>query len=69
MIHYKVQLQNGADGTISEQDIYVRWDPEKVPADEVARACAAQYTVAGGKNPGGGFRFPFAGLTAILQEA
>lgn len=44
---YNVTMQR-ADGQIVEAPYSVQWDPGKVPADEVARACAAEHTCAAG---------------------
>lgn len=61
---YKVQLQNRR-GEIAEVDYTVQWEPGKVSAEEVARACAAQATVASGATQDG-YKNLVVGLSAIL---
>lgn len=63
---YDVQLQQ-ADGQIVEREYRVKWDPAKVLPEEVARACAAEMTVASGGNMGSGFKMPHAGVSAVLR--
>jgi hypothetical protein len=65
---YLVQLQHGRSGQVEEVKYVVGWDPEKVSAEEVARACAAERQVAGGKIQGE-WKHPYIGLTAVLQDA
>jgi hypothetical protein len=66
---YKVTLQDQR-GEIVEPVYVVNWDPVKVPADEVAKLCAAEFTVKSGKTSDGkGYKRVFAGLSAqLLQE-
>lgn len=61
---YKVQLQNRR-GEIEEVDYVVQWEPTKVSSEEVARACAAQATVASGASQDE-YKNPVVGLSAIL---
>jgi hypothetical protein len=65
MFRYTVQLQS-ATGAMSEREYAVHWDPTKVGTEEVARACAAERTVAGGKHADGSFKMAYAGLSAVL---
>ena len=67
MFTYLVQLQR-ADGQIVEKEYKVHWDPTKVPAEDVARACAAEMTVASGRLDNEHYKMPHAGLTAVLQS-
>jgi hypothetical protein len=69
MFKYKVQMHDMADGmaTVVEVDYAVNWRPEIVNSEEVARACAAEYTVGSGRNMDNSYRLKFTGLSTILQ--
>lgn len=66
---YLVQMQT-SDGEIAEREITVGWDAEKVPPEEVARACAAMVTCEHGWTPApSGGTMPrklHVGLSAVL---
>lgn len=66
---YKVQLQT-SDGQIEEVDYRVQWNSEKIPTEEIARACAAEKTVGSGAMTINGekhWKRVYLGLSAVLQ--
>lgn len=65
MFRYIVTLQEPS-GEVLEVPYSVRWDPEKVGPELVARSCAAEHVVAGGKDTTGQWRRPCLPLTARL---
>lgn len=68
--HYQCQLQQ-ADGQIVEKRYSVYWSPDKVPPEEVARACAAEATCGSGRvetAEGVRYAMPHVGLTAVLLK-
>lgn len=68
MPKWKVVLAH-PDGQITEKEVSVLWDAEKVGADEVAKAVASMTMCEGGHNQDGSFKHPCEGVSAILLPA
>jgi hypothetical protein len=65
---YEVQLQNMRTGESKKVLYPVRWDPEKVSADEVGTACRIEETVKHGFDEAHQPREPWLNISAKLQK-